>query len=152
MAIDYGTKRCGIAVTDPLRLIVNGLGTVPSGDLIEFLERYFEEEAVEVIVVGEPLHPDGEPAQIHHQVVGLVRKLKKLFPDKEVVMHDERFTSADARQVVMESGVRQKKRRDKSLIDKVSATLILKDYMESHHWGRDEPGADGEAEEKQRKG
>lgn len=134
LAIDYGTKRCGLAVTDPLQLTVNGLETVHADELLGYLEGYLAREPVEAIVVGEPLHPDGQPAQIHHLVVGLVRKLKKLFPEVEVVLHDERFTSEEAKQVIRQSGARQKKRRDKALVDKVSATLILKDYMESHRW------------------
>ena len=134
LAIDYGTKRCGLAVTDPLQITVNGLETVHADELLDFLERYLAQEPVETIVVGEPLHPDGQPAQIHHLVVGLVRKLKKLFPEVEVILHDERFTSEDAKLVIRQSGARQKKRRDKTLVDKVSATLILKDYMESHRW------------------
>lgn len=131
MAIDYGTKRTGIAVTDPLQLIPGGLETVPTPELFEFLERYLAEEAVETIVVGEPLYPDGQPAQIHHLVVGFVRKLKKLFPGTEVVMHDERFTSEDAKRIIRQSGAKKKKRREKELVDQVSATLILRDYLES---------------------
>lgn len=131
MAIDYGTKRTGIAVTDPLRLIAAPLDTVTTSDLFAFLAEYLSGEAVEKIVVGEPLHADGQPAQIHHLVIGFVRKLRKLYPDIEVVLHDERFTSEDARQVILQSGARKKKRRDKSLVDKVSAVLILQDYLES---------------------
>jgi len=129
MGIDYGTKRIGIAVTDPLQIIVNGLETVPANEIFDFLKNYFETEEVEKIVVGEPLHPDGNPAQIHHLVVGFVRNLEKLFPGKEVVTHDERFTSVTAKKVILESGAKKKKRRDKELVDKVSATLILQDYL-----------------------
>lgn len=135
MAIDYGTRRTGLAVTDPLQIVPSGLDTVATAEIFNFLERYLSEEPVETIVVGEPFHPDGQPAQIHHLVVGFVRKLRKLFPDVEVVMHDERFTSEDAKAVIRQSGTRKKKRRDKSLVDKVSAVLILKDYLESQgHW------------------
>lgn len=134
LAIDYGTRRCGLAVTDPLQLTVNGLETVHADELIDYLRAYLQRETVETIVVGEPLHPDGQPAQIHHLVVGLVRKLKKLFPAVEVVLQDERDTSQEARQVIRQSGVRRKKRRDKSLVDQVSATLILRDYLEAYRW------------------
>jgi putative Holliday junction resolvase len=130
LAIDYGTKRCGLAVTDPLQIIPNGLDTVPEPELLAFLQQYMEGEEVETIVVGEPLYPDGKPAQIHHRVVGLVRKLKKLFPEVDIVLQDERFTSEEAKRVILQSGTKQKKRRDKSLIDKVSAMLILSDYLE----------------------
>ena len=131
LAIDYGTKRTGLAVTDPLQIIANGLDTVATSELEDYLQRYLEQEEVEAIVVGEPFYPDGNPAQIHHLVVGFVRRLKKLFPDIEVVTHDERFTSEEARQVILQSGARKKKRRDKSLVDKVSAVLILQDYLET---------------------
>ncbi|MCB0552032.1 MAG: Holliday junction resolvase RuvX [Phaeodactylibacter sp.] len=131
LAIDYGTKRTGLAVTDPLQIIANGLDTVPTSELADFLKRYMEKEEVEAIVVGEPLYPDGNPAQIHHLVVGLVRQLRKLFPDIEVLTHDERFTSEQAKEIILQSGAGKKKRRDKSLVDKISAVLILQDYMES---------------------
>jgi len=134
LAIDYGTKRCGLAVTDPLQISINGLETVHPDELLDFLSDYLEQEPVETMVVGEPLHPDGQPAQIHHLVVGLTRKLRKLFPGVEVVLQDERFTSEDARHVIRQSGARQKKRRDKALVDQVSARLILKEYMEAHRW------------------
>lgn len=131
MAIDYGVKRAGLAVTDPLQIVPVGLDTVPTPELLEFLKRYLSEEEVETIVVGEPLHPDGQPAQIHHLVVGFVRKLKKLFPGIEVVMHDERYTSKDAKRIIRQSGAKKKKRREKELVDKVSATLILRDFLEA---------------------
>jgi len=131
LAIDYGTKRTGLAVTDPLQIIANGLDTVATQKLEEYLKQYLEQEDVEAIVVGEPLHADGQPAQIHHLVVGLVRKLKKLFPNIEVVTHDERFTSEDAKMIIRQSGARKKKRQDKGLVDKISAVLILQDYLET---------------------
>lgn len=131
LAIDYGTKRTGIAVTDPLKLIASPLETVPTATLLDFLEAYVADESVEAIVVGEPLHADGNPTQIHHLVVGLVRKLRKTYPEITVELHDESFTSEDAKKVILQSGTRKKKRRDKSLVDKVSAALILSDYLES---------------------
>lgn len=134
MGIDYGTKRTGIAVTDPLQIIASGLTTVPTNELFDFLKNYFQEEEVEKIVVGEPMHADGNPAQIAPHVVGFVRKLKKEFPAIEVAMHDERYTSVMAKEVIMQSGTRQKKRRDKSLVDKVAAALILEDYMKNNEW------------------
>jgi putative Holliday junction resolvase len=138
MAIDYGTKRTGLAVTDPLQIVPVGLDTVPTEKIFEFLQQYLSEEAVETIVVGEPFYPDGQPSQIHHLVVGFARKLRELFPEVEVVMHDEQFTSEEAKAVIQQSGARKKKRRDKSLVDKVSAVLILKDYLESRgEWSKD---------------
>ena len=110
MAVDYGTRRCGIAVTDPLQIIAEGLDTVPTDAVIEFISSYFEEETVEAIVVGEPLYPDGQPAQIAHLVVGFVRKLRKLFPDLEVVTFDERYTSEEAKEIILKSGAKKKNR------------------------------------------
>ncbi len=131
LAIDYGTKRTGIAVTDPLQIIASGLSTIPTHDVFDFLTDYLQNEEVETIVVGYPMYPDGNPAQIAHLVKGFASGLRKRFPGVEVVLHDERFTSEMAKQVILQSGVRQKKRRDKSLVDKVSAALILEDYMKS---------------------
>lgn len=131
LAIDYGTKRTGIAVTDPLKLIASPLETVATAGLLDFLAGYLSQEEVETIVVGEPLYPDGKPAQIHHLVVGFVRKLRKAYPEVKVELHDESFSSEDAKKVILQSGTRKKKRRDKSLVDKVSAALILSDYLES---------------------
>ena len=130
IGIDYGTKRVGIAVTDSLQIIVNGLDTVPTPKIFDFLKKYMEEEEVECIVVGEPMHKDGNPAQIAHLVVGFIRKLKKLFPKIKVDTQDERFTSKDAKEIILQSGIKKKKRRnDKELVDKISAVLILQDYL-----------------------
>jgi putative Holliday junction resolvase len=134
LSIDYGTKRTGLAVTDPLQIIPTGLDTVPTSGLEAYLQDYLNREEVETIVVGEPLYPDGNPAQIHHMVVGLARKLRKLFPEVEVVMQDERFTSEEAKSVIRQSGARRKKRQDKGLVDKVSAVLILRDYLEQNRY------------------
>ena len=130
IGIDYGTKRVGVSVTDTLQIIVNGLATVPTPEIFDFLEKYMEEEEVECIVVGEPMHKDGNPAQIAHLVVGFIRKLKKLFPEIKVDTQDERYTSRDARAIILQSGIKKKKRRnDKGLVDRVSAILILQDYL-----------------------
>lgn len=129
LGIDYGTKRTGLATTDPLQIFASGLDTVATPDIFDYLTKYIQEEEVEKIVVGEPLYPDGNPAQIHHLVIGFTRKLRKLFPNIEVVLHDERFTSEEAKRVILQSGAKKKKRRDKALVDKVSAALILKDYL-----------------------
>jgi len=134
LSIDYGTKRTGLAVTDPLQIIPTGLDTVPTAELEAYLQDYLSREEVETIVVGEPFYPDGNPAQIHHMVVGLARKLRKLFPEVEVVMQDERFTSEEAKAVIRQSGARRKKRQDKGLVDKVSAVLILRDYLEQNRY------------------
>lgn len=130
-AIDYGTKKTGLAVSDPLQIIATGLDTIPTVKLLDFIDEYLKTEEVETIILGEPLYPDGNPAQIHHLVVGLKRKLEKLYPKIPVIFQDERYTSEEAKEIIRNSGVKKKKRRDKSLVDKVSAILILQDYMES---------------------
>ena len=131
LAIDYGTKKTGLAVSDPLQIIASGLDTIPTLELFDYLDNYFTSEDVETIVIGEPLYPDGNPAQIHHLVVGFKRKLEKKYPAKEIVFQDERYTSEEAKDIIRKSGVKKKKRQDKSLVDKVSAVLILQEFMES---------------------
>ena len=130
IGIDYGTKKIGIAVTDPLQIICSPFKTVPNREIFDFLEKYITEEAVEGIVVGEPKNTDGTPSQIAHLVVGFVRKLKKTYPDLIIATEDERFTSIEARQIILQSGIKKKKRRDKTLVDKVSASLILQAYLD----------------------
>ncbi len=134
LGIDYGTKRTGLATTDPLQIIVSGLTTVATQDLWQWLENYFAEEDIEKVVLGEPLHHDDKPAQFHHHVIGLQRKLEKAFPDTEIVLWDERFSSQAAKQAILRSGAKKKKRQQKDLVDKMSATLILQDYMENNVW------------------
>lgn len=135
LAIDFGTKRTGIAVTDPLKIIASGLTTVPTPDALDFLKKYCETEDVERFVVGLPLYPDGNPAQIAPQADAFASRLQKLFPEIPVVRQDERHTSNDAKRILLNSGIGQKKRRDKSLVDKVAAALILEQYMEDNFWG-----------------
>ena len=130
MAIDYGTKRTGIAVTDPLKIIANGLDTVATVDLWSFLETYFQQETVECVVFGEAKQADGSPNKNHHLIVGMMRKIKKNYPTIQVNTFDERYTSMRAKEIILQSGAKKKKRRQKGLIDKISAVLILQDYME----------------------
>ena len=131
MGIDYGNKRTGIAVTDPLQIIASGLTTVPTHELFDFIDAYLKAEDVEAIVVGEPMHADGNPAQIADQVKGFVKKLRKQHPGIQLFMQDERYTSVMAKQIILQSGANRKKRRDKALVDKVSAALILEDFLNS---------------------
>ena len=130
IGIDYGSKKTGIATTDPLQIICSPLTTVSTSELFAFLENYLSNEEVETIVVGDPKNLDGSPAQIAHLVVGFTRKLKELYPHLTIVLQDERFTSKEAKQIIINSGTKKKKRRDKSLVDKVSASLILQTYMD----------------------
>lgn len=134
LAIDFGSKRTGIAVTDPLKIIASGLTTVPTAEVMAFLEKYCSEEEVECFVVGLPLYPDGNPAQIATQVDQFAEQLRKKFPDLPVNRQDERNTSNDAKRIILQSGTKKMKRRDKSLVDKVAAALILEQYMEANFW------------------
>ncbi len=131
MAIDYGTKRTGIAVSDPLRIIAGGLETVATKELERWLAEYFAANDVTTIVVGKPTQMSGAPSQTWAQIKPLTERLAKQYPDKEVVLHDERFTSVLAQRTILESGIGKMARRDKALVDKVSATIILQGYMES---------------------
>ncbi|MFI3289453.1 MAG: Holliday junction resolvase RuvX [Rikenellaceae bacterium] len=134
LAIDYGMKRTGIAVSDPLRIIAGGLETVPTHELLRWLATYFTKNDVSTIVVGKPTQMSGEPSQTWAKIEPLVAKLKSLYPSKEVVLHDERFTSVLAQRTILESGIGKMARRDKALVDKVSATIILQGYMESRDY------------------
>jgi putative holliday junction resolvase len=134
LAIDFGLKRTGIAVTDPLKIIASALTTVPTAEVWDFLKKYCAEEEVERFVVGLPLHPDGNPAQIAPQADAFAARLQKLFPDCEVFRQDERYTSNDAKRIILASGIKKQKRRDKALVDKIAAALILEQHMEEHYW------------------
>lgn len=131
LAIDYGTKRTGIAVSDPLRIIAGGLETVPTRELERWLARYFAENDVSTVVVGKPLRTDGTPSDTWRFVEPLVARLRRTWPDKEVVLWDERFTSVLAHRTMLESGIGRMARRDRALVDRISATIILQGYMES---------------------
>ncbi|MBO4561849.1 MAG: Holliday junction resolvase RuvX [Bacteroidaceae bacterium] len=131
LAIDFGTKRTGIAVTDPLRIIPGGLGTVATHELWNYLAEYFKKEPVDLIVVGYPTNMNGEESASMKQIRPFVNRLKKQYPDKHVVMFDERFTSVLAQKAILDAGIKKMARRNKALIDEVSATIILESYMNS---------------------
>lgn len=130
MAIDYGTRRTGIAVSDPLRIIAGGLVTVETKELERWLADYFAREDVSTIVLGKPLQMDGTPSETWRYVEPLAACLRRAYPDKEVCFHDERFTSVMAHRTMLESGIGRMARRNKALVDKISATIILQSYME----------------------
>lgn len=130
MSFDFGTKRIGIAVTDPMKIIANGLTTVHPKDIVEFLKKYLLTESVETFVVGEPKQMDGTESQSAVHVRAFVNLLKKNFPEIPVKMMDERFTSKMASAAILQSGAKKKTRQDKALVDTVSATIILQSYME----------------------
>jgi putative Holliday junction resolvase len=129
MAIDYGSKRVGIAVTDPLQLIATGLTTVHSKDIIDFLKKYMANEAVSCIVVGEPKNMQNEPSDSARFIEPFVIHLKRIFPNLKIERVDERFTSKMAFQTMIDSGLKKKTRQNKALVDEISATLILQTYM-----------------------
>jgi putative holliday junction resolvase len=130
LAIDYGSKRVGLAVTDPLKIIATALDTVHSMDVINFLKNYVENEPVEIFVVGMPTQLDGSDTNNTSLVKGFVKYLQKNFPEIPVHTHDERFTSVMAMQAMIASGTSKKDRKVKGNIDKVSAVIILQSYME----------------------
>ncbi len=130
IAIDYGSKRVGLAVTDPLKILANGLTTVHSKDVIKFLEDYFKKEEVECIVVGEPKTLRNEPSDSARFIEPFVKHLKNKFPGMRIERYDERFTSAMAHQAMLLGGLKKKARQDKETVDMVSATIILQNYLE----------------------
>lgn len=132
MAFDYGTKRIGIAVTDPLQIIATGLETIHPKDIVEYLKKYLVKEAVEKFIVGEPKQMDGTPSQSAPMIKGFVTILKKHFPLVPVEMMDERFTSKMASAVIAQSGMKKSNRQDKSRIDTISAIIILQSYLEKN--------------------
>lgn len=132
ISIDYGKKRTGIAVTDPLKIIANGLATVATCELMDFLKAYLAKEQVERVVVGEPRQLNGDPSENFARVQQFVVRWKKEFPDIPVTYYDERFTSVLAHRVMLDSGIGKKARRNKALVDEISATIILQDYLGSN--------------------
>ncbi|WP_276167603.1 Holliday junction resolvase RuvX [Zobellia alginiliquefaciens] len=129
LALDYGKKRTGIAVTDELQLIASGLTTVRTFELIDFLKEYTQKEKVETFIVGEPRQMDNTPSESEALIGPFLNRLKKVFPHIPVERHDERFTSKMAFQTMIDSGLKKKQRRDKALVDEISATIILQAYL-----------------------
>ncbi len=132
MAIDYGTVKTGIAVTDPLKIAAHGLDTVPTSKLLDFLDEYFFTESVETIVFGEIIRADGTKGRNHERIEKLMKKIQQKYPEITMTTFDESYTSQRAKEIILKSGVKKKKRRDKTLVDKISAILILQDYMEAN--------------------
>ncbi len=131
VSIDYGKKRTGLAVTDPLQIIPNGLATVATCDLMKFLLSYLERENVERIVVGEPKQPNGQPSENLARVRAFVSQWKKARPDIPIDYFDERFTSVLAHRAMIDGGLKKKARQNKALVDEISATIILEGYLRS---------------------
>ena len=131
LAIDYGLKRTGIAVTDELQIIASGLTTVSTKDLIPFLQDYIKKEEVELFLIGEPKKLDNSPSESEALIIPFIKKLEKEFPKIPIKRVDERFTSKMAFQTMIDSGLKKKQRKNKALIDEISATLILQSYLYS---------------------
>ena len=131
LGIDYGRKRTGVAVTDPLQIIAGNLATVPTHTLMQFIKDYISRESVERIVIGKPTQLNGEPSESMKYITPFVNRLQKELPDMPVVMYDERFTSTIAHQTMIDGGMKKSDRRDKSRVDAIAATIILNDYLQS---------------------
>ena len=131
LSIDYGKKRTGIAVTDPLQIIAGGLATVSTSELYDFLVGYISREPVERIVIGEPRQADGTPSENFARVEQFVNRWRKSQPSIPIEFYDERFTSVLAHRAMIDGGLRKKDRQNKALVDEISATILLQDFLES---------------------
>lgn len=132
MAIDYGRKRTGLAVTDILQIIANGLTTVPTNELLKFITEYIKKETVELFIIGAPKQMNNEPSENMARVEEFVARLKKAIPTIPIQYVDERFTSVLAHRTMLEAGLKKKRRQDKALVDEISAVIILQSYLESN--------------------
>jgi len=132
MAIDYGGKRTGIAVTDQMQLIASGLTTVATHELFDFLKEYLNKESVEKVIIGDPKRLNNEPSQIAEAIQKFTEKFQTLYPSIQVVRMDERFTSKMAFQTMIDSGLKKKQRQNKALVDEIAATILLQDYLTYH--------------------
>ena len=133
LSIDYGKKRTGLAVTDPLQIIANGLATVSTSELFDYLKKYTSQEQVERIVIGRPTQPNGQPSENLVRVEQFVNRWRKAMPEIPIEYYDERFTSVLAHKAILDSGIGKKARREnKGLVDEISATIILQDWMRAN--------------------
>lgn len=133
LAIDYGKKRTGLAVTDPLRITANPLLTIETKDLINWLKTYFEKEKVDIVVIGHPTQMNGQESESMNYIRPFIANYKKLFPTIPIQMYDERFTSVIAHQAMIAGGMKKKDRQDKAIVDKIAACIILEGYLDSLH-------------------
>jgi len=131
LSIDYGQKRTGLAVTDSLQIIAGGLATVATSELFEFLKAYIAKESVERIVIGKPIQANGQPSENMERVQQFVNRWRKAVPEIPIEYYDERFTSVLAHRAMLDAGLKRKARQNKALVDEISATIILEDYMHS---------------------
>ena len=131
VALDFGMKRIGVAITDDLNIIASGLDTVSNENIISFLKNLISKNNINIIVVGKPMQKNNQPSDVEFEILKFIKKLKSNFPLIKLDRCDERFTSVIAKRVIIESGVNKTKRRNKSLVDKISATIILQSYLEN---------------------
>jgi putative Holliday junction resolvase len=131
LSLDIGKKRTGVAATDTLKIIANGIGTIPTGQVTEFLTNYLASNAVDLIVVGMPKQMNNEPSEAVKYIEPVINRIRKIFPAMEVKLVDERFTSKLAHRAMIDGGVKKMDRRNKALVDTISATIILQSYLES---------------------
>jgi putative Holliday junction resolvase len=136
LSIDFGRKRCGIAVTDTLRIVANGLATVPTHTLIDFVKKYISTEQVDEIIVGKPTTLNGDPSESMKYLTPEINRLKKAIPTIPVKFYDERFTSVLAHRSMIDSGMKKMARRDKAIVDEMSATILLNDYISSNYYNK----------------
>lgn len=134
LSIDFGRKRCGIAATDSMRIVASGVGTVATAELIPFVQRYAASEGVDFIVVGEPRDMHGNPSESQRFMRPAIDRLRKAVPDIPIVFFDERFTSVLAHKAMLDGGLGRMARRDKALVDEISATIILNDFLQSRQY------------------
>lgn len=130
LALDFGLKRTGIAISDEMKMIASGLKTVDSRELMDELKSIISEESIDTLVVGEPKFTDGKPMQLEKNILMFIEDVQKLFPELKITRMDERFTSKMAFQTMIDSGLKKKKRKNKALVDEISATIILQNYLQ----------------------
>ena len=130
VGIDFGLKRTGLSCTDPNQMIASGLNNLPTSEVLVFLKDYFLKEEIEAFVIGQPLQRDGTPSAVEIRIQDFIQELQNAFPKKRIERYDERFTSKMAVQTMLDGGLKKKKRKEKGIIDQVSATLILQSYLD----------------------
>ena len=130
IGVDYGNARCGIAVTDTLQISINPLGIVAPVDLIDFLKKYLEEEEVSTLIIGWPRHKDGKETYLVDKIKTFLISFAEIFPDIAIAKVDESFSSVEARSIIHQSGVKKKKKKNKGLVDQISAVLLIKRYLD----------------------
>jgi len=130
VGIDFGIKRTGLAYTDPNKMIATGLNNLPTNIVISYIQDYFKNEEVDAFIIGKPIQKDGAPSELENKIKNFILELKKYFPNKKIERYDERYTSKMAKQVIINLGIKKKKRTNKGLVDQISATIILQSYLD----------------------